>query len=130
MARPMSITRREVGNICRREMTASPGASIPAPQNTNSSSAQPSLRKHPRIPTKLRAVLYCRETFHPVVIRDISSGGAGLDSCPSLIENDHVTLGLLSGRRIEARVRWWLGGVCGVQFQEQLRADDVLINGK
>lgn len=88
------------------------------------------LRIHSRIATKIRAVLYTGATFQAVTIRDISRGGAGLKNCGSLHEDDTVTISLLTGRKIKARVKWWLGGVCGVQFLEPLPEDDALLTGR
>jgi PilZ domain len=88
------------------------------------------LRRHHRIAAKIRAVLYTGATFQPVTIRDISRGGAGLENCSSLIQDDLVKISLLTGRVVEARVRWWLGGVCGVQFVEPLSNDDALLTGR
>ena len=46
------------------------------------------------------------------------------------MQNDIVRISLLNGRVIEAQVRWWLGGVCGVQFLESLSDDDALLSGR
>ena len=88
------------------------------------------LRRHERVPSNIRAILYVKNRFQSVVLRNISRGGAGIGNCRHLIENDGVTISLLSGRRIEAKVRWWLAGVCGVQFKELLEPADVLLTGR
>ena len=88
------------------------------------------LRRHVRIASHIRAVLHCKYRFQSIVIRNISRGGAGLDNCGHLIENDKVVISLLNGRRIEARVRWWLAGVCGVQFNQLLEPTDILLKGR
>ena len=84
-------------------------------------------RKHERLQSSIRAILYSDTKFQSVVIRNISRGGAGLENCGHLIENDVVTIALLNGRRIDAKVRWWFAGVCGVQFFEVLPSDDPLL---
>ena len=88
------------------------------------------LRRHVRVASNIRALLDSKHRFQSVVIRNISRGGAGLDNCDHLIENDKVAITLLNGRRIEAKVRWWLAGVCGVQFSELLEPTDVLLTGR
>ena len=92
--------------------------------------AKSTLRRHPRMPVAIRAVLYRGNTFQPIVVRDISAGGARLHGCDCLMQNDPITIKFMSGRGINARVRWWLGGACGVQFDAPLREDDVLLSGR
>jgi PilZ domain-containing protein len=89
--------------------------------------SKPSLRRFKRVPVQIRAVLYFRHRFAPVVIRDISRGGAGFESSASIHENDEVTLTLLNGRELAGRVRWWCNGYCGVQFNSALGQDDELL---
>ncbi len=88
-----------------------------------------SLRRHIRTQVRIRAVLYYATSFRSVVIKNISEGGAALECSTSLIQNDAITIKLISGRSIDARVRWWLGGICGVQFVEPLKPDDPLLSG-
>ena len=90
----------------------------------------PRLRRHVRISSNIKAILYTETKFQSVIIRNISLGGAGLANCSCVLENDSVVLCLLSGRRIEAKVRWWLAGVCGVQFIELLEPNDILLTGR
>jgi PilZ domain len=89
-----------------------------------------SLRKHKRISANIRAILYIGKRFQPVLIRDISGGGAGLAGCPSMLAGDYVSLGFLNGRQINARVRWWFAGACGVQFESLLNPSDILLSVK
>ena len=56
------------------------------------------LRRHKRIPVAIRAVLYRKEKFEPVTIRDISVGGARVHGCDCLMQDDQVEITLLSGR--------------------------------
>ena len=88
------------------------------------------LRRFDRQPVQIRAVLYCGDTFQTISIRDISTGGAGIDGCNCLMQNDKVTIKLLNGRCLDAHVRWWFAGVCGVQFVKQLKEADVLLTGR
>lgn len=93
--------------------------------------ARPSetLRRHERISVDIRAVLYHGVRFKGVMIRNISNGGAGIEGCGSLMPNDRISIRLLNGRTIDAVVRWWFAGVCGVQFMEPLAIDDCLLRG-
>ena len=88
------------------------------------------LRRSVRVAVAIRAVLYHGRKFQPVVIQDISSGGARLHGCDCLMVNDPVTITFLSGRALQARVRWWLGGACGVQFNTPLSEQDALLSGR
>ena len=87
------------------------------------------LRRHNRLKANIRAVLYCRNKFQTVTIRNISAGGAGIEGCNALLPNDKITIKLLNGRCIDAQVRWWLSGTCGVQFSQQLQQSDALLTG-
>lgn len=89
-----------------------------------------SLRNHIRTPAKIRGLLYRGDVFQSILIRDISAGGAGLLCGNCVQKNDEVILRLLNGRGIQATVRWWLGGVCGVQFAVLLNSHDPLLTGK
>ena len=92
--------------------------------------AESVLRRSARVAVAIRAVLYHGEKFQPVVIQDISAGGARLHGCDCLMVSDPVTIRLLSGRALQARVRWWLGGACGVQFDTPLSEQDALLSGR
>ena len=89
-----------------------------------------SLRNHVRTPAKIRGLLYRGDVFQSILIRDISAGGAGLLCGNCVQKNDEVILRLLNGRGIQATVRWWLGGICGVQFAVLLGPHDPLLTGK
>ena len=87
-------------------------------------------RKHSRRPIRLRAILYRDEVFTPVVVRDISRGGAGISVRDCLTRNDEVTLSLLDGRHFRGRVKWWLGGFCGIQFLDLLPEAEPILHGR
>ena len=136
MNTPMSVF-PALNNGCDRQNYGGPRIEIAPDPVFGLKSLEPkdrdqtlSLRRHERVPSNIRAILYSKSRFQSVVIRNISRGGAGLGNCRHLIENDGVTISLLSGRRIEAKVRWWLAGVCGVQFKELLEPADVLLTGR
>jgi hypothetical protein len=90
---------------------------------TGSQKVRP-LRRHPRTQTRLRAVLYARDTFIPTTIRDISVGGIGLEGAYGVFPGDRVSIALISGEKRTGIVRWWLNGCCGVQFDTPLAATD------
>ena len=87
------------------------------------------LRRHERVAVNIRAILYHGDRFKTVMIRNISNGGVGIDGCGALMPHDQVSIGLLNGRTIDAVVRWWFAGACGVQFIEPLKMDDCLLCG-
>ncbi len=82
------------------------------------------LRQHGRMRTKVRAVLYAGTRFQTTVIRDISLGGIGLSGADGLFPGEPVTITLLNGASKSGVVRWWVGGCCGVQFDEPLTSED------
>lgn len=84
-------------------------------------------RQHQRFPTSLRAILYCRGQFQTTAIHDLSQGGAGLTGAFGVMPNDGVILQLLDGRQIDATVRWWVQGRCGLVFIQPLAVNDTLI---
>jgi hypothetical protein len=84
-------------------------------------------RQHQRFPTSLRAILYCRGQFQTTAIYDLSQGGAGLTGAFGVMPNDGVILQLLDGRQIDATVRWWVQGRCGLVFKQPLAENDILI---
>jgi hypothetical protein len=81
-------------------------------------------REHNRMRTNARAVLYAGTTFQSTVIRDISFGGVGLSGARGLFPGERVTITLLNGASRTGVVRWWLGGCCGVKFDEPLTSED------
>jgi len=85
------------------------------------------LRREERTPVQIRASLYYATTFEPAIICDISRHGAGIEGCRSVMPGDEVTIKFLDGRKLTARVRWWLAGRCGVLFDVPLEPDDRLL---
>jgi hypothetical protein len=85
------------------------------------------LRVHKRIPTQIRAVLYIRETFQSVLIRDVSRGGVGLTGAHGLFPGDEVEIRLVTGLYLRGVVRWWLNGHCGIAFETLLEEDAELL---
>lgn len=81
-------------------------------------------REHDRVRTNVRAVIYSGTTFQSTVIRDVSLGGVGLSGAHGLFPGERVTITQLNGASRSGVVRWWLGGCCGVKFDEPLTRDD------
>lgn len=65
---------------------------------------------------------------HDALVLDVSRFGAGLCLGHGLHPGDSLTIELISGRRIEASVRWTVGDNLGVVFFEPLLADDELLS--
>jgi len=84
-------------------------------------------RAHPRHPTKLHVLIYARGRFQTTTISDLSLGGACLRGAFGVMPHDKVSLQLLDGRKLNASVRWWVNGHCGVVFEHPLQPDDALI---
>lgn len=84
-------------------------------------------RRFERYPTCLRAILNTGARFQTTTIENISRGGAALASASGVMPNDTIVLEFLNGRRLEAKVRWWVNGRCGIAFYEHLPANDPLI---
>lgn len=85
------------------------------------------LRRAPRHPVHIRALLHKGSSFQTTTITDLSSGGAGLESAVGIFPADMIEIELMDGRRIAGKVSWWLMGCCGVQFLEELASDDPLL---
>ena len=88
------------------------------------------MRRDDRILVRIRAICHVHGSHHTVQVVNISVGGAALAQCNSMMENDLIVLELMNKRRIEARVRWWLKGSCGIQFVTRLNSNDMLLMGK
>ncbi len=109
--------------------TTSPGWQT-GPDNQYGSQTETSdqcLRKHPRFPTNIRALLYCRHRFQTTVISDLSQGGARLTGALGIMPHDNVTIQLLNGREIKGTVLWWLNGHAGLAFKTPLAENDPLL---
>ena len=88
------------------------------------------VRRDRRVPISIRALCYSRSRFSTVQIVNISNGGAALKGVGSLMANDPVEIVLLDNRKLTGKVRWWLMGACGVQFDTRLDEGDALLVGK
>jgi hypothetical protein len=86
------------------------------------------LRRHPRCPTRIAAILHKGTRFQSTTIEDVSCGGVGLAGAYGVLPGDDVTIELLNGRKLQATVRWWILGRCGVAFKNQLANDDPLLS--
>lgn len=77
------------------------------------------LRRHDRFITAFEAEMKLDEERRPVVIGDISAGGAMVrtDLPPSV--GSRIWLRAV-GLNIPAQVRWVRDGLCGVQFEERI----------
>lgn len=85
------------------------------------------LRRHRRLPTQIRAVLYHHDSFQPTTIFDTSVGGVGIEGAKGLFHGDEVKIGLVSGQTYSGVVRWWFNGRCGIAFKDVLDDDDALM---
>jgi hypothetical protein len=85
------------------------------------------LRRHQRLTTAIRAVLYHQQSFQPTTIRDVSCGGLGLEGARGLFPGDAVRVRLITGHEYNGTVRWWLNGHCGISFESVLEPFDRLI---
>lgn len=84
------------------------------------------LRKFPRQPVHIRALLYKGETFQPTLLQDLSRGGAGLQGATGIVPGDKISIQFLDGRVVTGEIKWWLAGNCGAAFDTQLAEDDPL----
>ncbi len=81
-----------------------------------------------RQPTRMRAIVHFRAHFQSVLIRDVSTGGMKLEKAFGLIAGDSVTIELLSGRSLQAKVIWSVAPFCGLAFEKTLDQRDPLLN--
>lgn len=86
-----------------------------------------SLRQFERRVVSICVLCHAHGSFNTVHISNISCGGAALRGCKSFMPGDVVRLEFLNRRRIEAVVRWWFNGNCGVQFTEEIDPFDPLL---
>jgi PilZ domain len=84
-------------------------------------------RRHQRYSVRIAALLHARGKTQPVMINDLSTGGAGIESVIGIYSDDFVELELECGRRISGTVIWWISGCCGVQFDQTLSTNDPLL---
>ena len=90
-------------------------------------SGLPDRRRHPRFATEFSAELVKGEQRWPILVGDISAGGALLNDNRGLAVGDWI---VLRARRFEAeaRVMWLLNGVCGIRFPEAVDPAEVIAN--
>ena len=103
--------------------------------NLNSPRAIPApgtiLERHDeRKPVSMRILCHAHGSFSTVYIANISCGGAAIRGCKSLMPGDIIRLEFLDRRQIEAKVRWWFNGNCGVQFSRRISDNDPLLQSK
>ncbi len=80
-------------------------------------------RRDERHPIRATALAYCHSRFQTVRIVDYSAGGLQLQGCFGAGIGDDMTVELLSGHRVEAKVAWSMGSRLGVRFLRPLNAD-------
>jgi PilZ domain len=69
------------------------------------------------------ALVHCHGRFQTVQIVDFSLGGMQLQQCFGVGVADQVTVELLSGQRLEAKVAWSMGSKLGIRFLQPLSSD-------
>jgi len=88
------------------------------------------LRSHERYCVNIKALLHLRDRFQTTKIRDVSIGGACLEGAYAVAPGDRIVLQLNNGRTLNAAVKWWACGRCGIAFENALMANDpILIEG-
>jgi hypothetical protein len=77
-------------------------------------------RRDERHPIRATALAYCHGRFQTVRIVDYSPGGLQLQGCFGVSTGDEITIELLSGQRLAAKVMWSMGSRLGVRFLQPL----------
>ena len=80
-------------------------------------------RRDERQPIRVTALVHCHGRFQTVRIVDFSLGGLQLQGGFGVGVGDDVTVELLAGHRVAARVAWSLGSRVGVRFLQPLSAE-------
>jgi hypothetical protein len=83
------------------------------------------MRKHVRFATSFEAEMIDQGESHPVIVGDISVGGALLRAETLPIVGRHIWIKAI-GLNASAQVRWMQHGVCGIRFSEPLEPLQVL----
>jgi hypothetical protein len=86
-------------------------------------------RSHPRVETRLDAVLYLDGRTQRVVVHNISRSGLKLEHATGLTAGDDITIDLLNHRSFTASVVWAAFPFTGVAFEEVLPENDPLLLG-
>jgi hypothetical protein len=85
---------------------------------------RPSVRRRDeRHSTRVAALVHCYGRYQTVRIVDFSIGGLQLQGCFGIGVGDDITVELLSGHRLAAKVAWSMGSRLGVRFLEPLLAE-------
>jgi len=86
-------------------------------------------RSHPRVETRLNAVLYLDGRTQRVVVHNISRSGLKLEHAVGLKTGDDITIDLLNHRSFSATVVWAVFPSTGVAFDQVLGGNDPLLFG-
>ena len=95
--------------------------------STHSTDAVTDRRRHTRHAVRIEATLHRAGGTQPVIVNDISAGGAGLERAIGIFPDDSVEIEFAEGRRVAGIVVWWMSGCCGVHFIATLADDDPLL---
>ena len=99
------------------EMNTAPRAAAPADRATAVR------RRHERRSAAVTALVHSHGRFQTVSILDFSTGGLQLQGAFGVAVGDQISIELLSGQRLAAKVVWSLGSRIGAQFTPALPAD-------
>jgi PilZ domain len=103
------------------------GSTLPPIETLDGHVQSEHLRRDERVDVSIRALCHAFGSFNTVMICNISPGGAAIKGCKSLMKGDLIELEFLDHRKIVATVRWWINGLCGVEFASRLSNDDALL---
>jgi hypothetical protein len=81
-------------------------------------------RTSARYTVHIEATLHAGGKAQSTIVDDLSTGGAGLNGAIGIYANDDIEIEFADGRRLAAKVAWWLSGCCGIQFREPLQPND------
>ena len=80
-------------------------------------------RRQARVPTRVFALARARNRHQTVLVVDYSESGAQLQGSYGLFVGDGITLELLSGDVVPAKVSWSLNDRVGIEFVDALRPE-------
>ena len=93
-------------------------------QSLSPDDERPSVRRRDdRCPTRATALAHCHGRFQTVRIVDFSLSGLQLQGCFGVGTGDDMTVELLSGHSLAAKVAWSMGSRLGVRFLQPLEAE-------
>ncbi len=81
-------------------------------------------RTSTRYAVHIEAILHANGKSQPTLIDDLSLSLIRLNGAIGIYANEDVEVELPDGRRLGAKVAWWLSGCCGVQFNKPLPSND------